>query len=84
MTDTFTNNDNQINPGSRQFAITPDDDNDLPFVTRALYCRADGDVVVRDEAGTDLPYTMVQGDYLPFRAVRILSTGTTATVYGWY
>jgi hypothetical protein len=24
-----------------------------------------------------------QGQVLPFRAVKVLATGTTATVYGW-
>lgn len=70
-------------PARRHFAITPDDDNDLAILPREIYCTVAGNVSVRDEGGTDLTYPMLQGDRLPFRAVRILAA-TTATVVGWY
>jgi hypothetical protein len=68
--------------GSRHVAITPSDSTDLTELPKALYCKSAGTVVVRDSAGTDLPYDMNAGDCLPIRPVRILSTGTTGTYYG--
>jgi HK97 family phage portal protein len=38
---------------------------------------------IRDEVGTDLTYVRYAGDILPIRAVRVLATGTTATIAGW-
>ena len=70
-------------PATKHFAITPDDNNDLPIRPRVIYCQADGTIVVRDEDGVDLPYTMSSGDRIDFRGVRVLSTGTTGTYYGW-
>lgn len=70
-------------PATRHVAITPSDSADLPVRPRVLYCQAPGDVVVRDEMGLDLAYTVAQGQILPVGAVRVLATGTTATVYGW-
>jgi hypothetical protein len=68
---------------SRHFAITPSDDADLPIRPRALICKVAGNVVIRDELGVDETYPVVVGQILPFRAVRILETDTTATVVGW-
>jgi hypothetical protein len=70
-------------PAVRHHAITPNDSADLAVRPRALYCTAAGDVVVRDQAGNDITYPMLAGQVLPFRAVRVLATGTTATVVGW-
>lgn len=70
-------------PAVRHYTITPDDDADLPRRPRALVCTADGNVAVRDTDGTDITYAVSVGDILPFRAIRVLSTGTTATVVGW-
>jgi hypothetical protein len=85
MTDTFAS----FTPGlsdvaTLHFAITPSDTTDLAITPRSLYCNAAGDAVVRDEAGTDITYALTQGQILPFRGVRILETGTTATLVGWY
>lgn len=70
-------------PAIKHYAITPDDDDDLPRRPRALFCTASGDIVIRDADATEVTYALVAGDLLPFRAVRILATGTTATVIGW-
>ena len=64
-------------------AITPSDSTDLPIRPRALYCIASGNVAIRDEAGTDITYPVVVGQIFPFRPVRVLATGTTATVVSW-
>lgn len=70
-------------PATRHFAIAPDDNVDLPIRPRVIYCESDGTLVVRDEEGTDLAYTLTVGDRLEFRGVRVLSTGTTGQFYGW-
>lgn len=70
-------------PGTRHALVVPDDDNDLPWQPRTIYCAATGDVVMRDEFGTDLTYPMVAGQFLVFRPARILATNTTATVFMW-
>lgn len=70
-------------PASRHFAITPSDTEDLAVRPCAIYCNVAGNAVIRDEDGTDLTYALVVGQILPFRGVRILATGTTATLFGW-
>lgn len=70
-------------PASRHYVITPSDSEDLPVRPRALFVLADGNLVVRDELGVDITYPVTAGTLLTFRAVRILATGTTATVVGW-
>jgi hypothetical protein len=70
-------------PCDRHFAITPNDDANLTDIPRAIYCQSAGNAVIRDKFGTDLTYALTAGQILPFRGVRILATGTTATIYGW-
>lgn len=70
-------------PATRHFAILPDDAADLPILPRVIFCQTEGTIVIRDSAGTDLAYAMSAGDRLDFRGVRVLSTGTTGTFYGW-
>lgn len=70
-------------PATRHFAIVPDDAADLPILPRVIYCQSAGDVVIRDATGADLTYTLETGDRLDFRGVRVLSTGTSGTFYGW-
>jgi hypothetical protein len=68
---------------SRHYSISPNNDTDLPVRPCALYCNVAGTVAIVDEKGVELSYTLVVGQILPFRGVRIKATGTTATVYGW-
>lgn len=82
--DQFANSGNKVNPADRHFAIVPSDSTDLAIIPRAIYCQADGTIVVRDAAGVDLPYTMLSGQVLVMRPARVLSTGTSGTFYGWY
>ena len=70
-------------PATRHFVILPDDNADLPTLPRVIYCQSAGTVVIRDEAGVDLTYNLGAGDRLDFRGVRVLSTGTSGTFYGW-
>lgn len=69
--------------GYEHWLIVPSDTEDLPQVARVVWCQTAGTIVVRDEKGADLPYTMTQGQILPFNVVRVLSTGTTGSFYGW-
>ena len=84
MADQFQNVADRTNPGDRHFAIVPSNTVNMTQVPRAIYCEADGVAQVVDAAGTVLPYTMIQGQYLPFRGVRVNLTSTTGTYYGWY
>jgi hypothetical protein len=70
-------------PGEAHRAVVPSDDDDLDPRPRCLKCIADGDVAVRDKNGVDITYPMLAGELLEFRAVRVLATGTTATVVAW-
>lgn len=69
-------------PARRHFAITPADA-DLPIRPRSLKCLDGGTVIVRDEAGVDITYTLATGDLLEIMAVQVRD-GSTATVVGWY
>lgn len=72
-------------PCDAHFAITPDDGADLGIVPRALFCGGAGSVVLRDRNGTEAAYALAAGQILPFRPVRVLATGTTATgIVGLY
>jgi hypothetical protein len=70
-------------PASKHYAITPSDTIDLADVPRAIYCNVAGNAVIRDKYGTDVTYALNAGQVLPFRGVRVLATGTTATLIGW-
>lgn len=74
----------KADPSSIGKPITPSDDTDLPFLPRALYVNEGGTLVLRepDHTGTlnDNTYTVVTGALLPFRPVRVMETGTTASV----
>lgn len=71
-------------PASQHFNITPSDSADLPKRPRVLYCSAAGTAVLRDEAGADLSYSLAAGQILPFSPLRVLATGTTAALIGWW
>lgn len=70
-------------PGETHFQIVPADGVDLPVRPRVLYVLAGGSVAIRDASGVVLSYPVVTGQILPFSAVGIDATGTTATVVGW-
>jgi hypothetical protein len=70
-------------PGIRHYAITPSDTADLPRRPRALRVQTSGNLVLSDEAGTSITYAVIAGDVLPFRPIRVMATGTTASVVGW-
>lgn len=70
-------------PGELHYVVTPSDSSDLDPRPRALKCLTAGNVVIRDAAGIDVTYPVEVGEVIEFRAVRVLATGTTATVVAW-
>jgi hypothetical protein len=66
-------------PARRWFEITKDDDNDLATVPRSLWVGGAGTLVIRGDDGVEASFTVAAGSILPFRAVRVMDTGTTAT-----
>ena len=71
-------------PATRHTAITPSDSVDLDPRPRALRINVGGNIAIRDREGTDITYAVIAGEILPFRGVRVLATGTTATgIVGW-
>ena len=62
------------------YEITPDDNVDLPQTANAIYIGGDGDIVLVSPDGSTLTFTgLLAGNILPWKAKRILATGTTAT-----
>jgi hypothetical protein len=69
----------------RHKTITPSDTVNLAERPIAIRINEAGDVVIRDETGEDVTYTVTAGEVLLFRGVRILATGTTANgIVAWY
>lgn len=85
--DTFANfGASLISPAEHATAITPNDDADLTYVTRALYVGGDGNVTGITAGGETITVVgLLAGMLYPFRFVRIKATGTSATnLVGWY
>jgi hypothetical protein len=82
MSDRFVNNQPGLEaPATRHYAISPANSN-LAVRPRCLLVTVAGDVVVQDEAGTNITYPAVPAyTYLLIRAVQV-RTSTTATVVG--
>ena len=77
-------------PPSNGFVITPDDDNDLPHVTRAIYVGGAGTLVVdfvgyEDDPGAeDVPFEVAAGQTLIGRFVRVKETSDASALVGLY
>ena len=61
-------------------AIIPSDTVSLERPSDALYVGGPGVVTVAWENGRTAAFTCVAGQILPFKAVRVNATGTTATL----
>jgi hypothetical protein len=68
-------------PITNAVAVTPDDDDDLASVARALYVGVSGDVAVIFADGTAAVTLtgLAGGVWHPIRVKRVLATGTDAT-----
>jgi hypothetical protein len=68
---------------AKTFAITPSDSADLTQPCEGLLVCAAGNVVFRNQAGSDVTITgAAAGQHIPVKVRRVMSTGTTATVVG--
>ena len=80
MADTFQNYATTIeSPARKAFSITPDDNNDLAVMPRAIYTGAGGAItlIAADDTTAVTLNFVPAGAILPIRANRILATGTT-------
>ena len=84
MTKPTFNIQNNPNPADRHMSITPNDTPARDPIPRALRAMTAGNVAIADADGTAITYAVNAGDIIPFRATKVLSTGTTATVVAWY
>lgn len=80
MADKFANHHTGLeSPATSLAAVTPDDGNDLPWVTRAISVATSGMVRVTTTDGSQGEIFVAAGVPFPIRAARIWATGTTAT-----
>lgn len=85
MTDPFSADYvNLTSPAVAHYAITPDDNADLPVRPRAIYVQTAGSAVLTDKSGTIVSYDLPAGMVLSIRPVRVLASGTTAQLIAWY
>ncbi|MEL6519337.1 MAG: hypothetical protein AAFQ66_00120 [Pseudomonadota bacterium] len=66
-------------PAERIEAITPNNDNDLAYMTRALNVSGSGSVRVTTSTGDVGTVYIAAGSMFPIRVSRVWATGTTAT-----
>lgn len=71
-------------PAAQHALLVASNSADLAVRPRVVYCAAAGTAVLRDQAGRDLSYALEAGQILPLSPVRLLATGTSATLYGWW
>lgn len=80
MIDPFQNSTHGLeSPAIRLASVTPDDQTDLGFVSRAVAVGGEGFVKVTTLTGSVGRVFMVPGAPFPIRATRIWADGTTAT-----
>lgn len=66
-------------PAVDGIAITPNDGANLPQTVRSIYVGGAGTVSLVTPRGTTLSFTAVAGGIIPFWAVKVNLTGTSAT-----
>lgn len=74
----------KIVPLEGTFDIVPSDTTDLPHVTREVHAVAGGNVTAVWAEGMTATRAIAAGERLPWALVRVLATGTTATIHGFY
>ena len=82
----FPSSDDLTIPVEHGFDITPDNDNDLDFIPRALMVTVAGDIAVVMIGGETIVLPgLTVGVLHPFRVKRVRVTSTTATgIKGFY
>jgi hypothetical protein len=84
LPDPFESHSSKLeSPGAQHFTIAPSDTVFLATPTRAIYVNAAGTAVLEDRNGNAISYNLAAGQIVPFRAVRVRATGTTASLIGW-
>ena len=80
MSETFSNHaSGQTSPAVDAAAIIPDDGQDLPHPTRAIYVGNAGTLRVRMLSGATVDFGSVQaGSVYPIRVRQVMATGTSA------
>jgi hypothetical protein len=81
MADAFSSLADKVTaPATRAVAVTPNDDEALADIPKALFVGTSGDLVLRGcGGGADQVFRNVpDGSVLPFRAHYVRATGTTA------
>lgn len=68
-------------PATMGVSVTPDDDNDLTTICRALWIGGAGDVsvILKDDDSAVTLESVPAGTMLSIRAKRVRATGTTAS-----
>jgi hypothetical protein len=81
MSDAFGSfSDSPISPSRRGVAVTPDDANDLAFMTKELQATGAGNIsVVMAAGGAAITIPFAAGEVRAIRVSRVRATGTTAT-----
>ena len=69
-----------LTPGQNAASVTPNDSTDLSYCSRGVYVGAQGNLKVTLVGGDTVTFVgLAAGIVHPIRAMRIWSTGTTAT-----
>lgn len=82
MADQFSTSADQVSaPATCAVAITPHDSNPLSDIPKGLYVGTGGTIVMRgvNGASDQIWRNVPSGAVLPFRALYVRATGTTAT-----
>jgi hypothetical protein len=67
-------------PAEEAESVTPDNDTDIIYVSRALYIGGSGNVRVQTKGGQDVTFLgVLAGTLIPIRISRVYAAGTTAT-----
>lgn len=72
-------------PATHAFAVTPDDNSELPIIVRCLYVGGTGTIKVKMLSNDIVTFVAAAGGYHPIRVKQVFSTGTSATsIIGLY
>lgn len=84
MSDKFSGHASGLTaPARNGFAITPDDEQDLPGITRALYVGGAGAIVAQMQHGGVVTFENAPaGTILPIRIRRVLAATTATALIG--
>lgn len=77
--DNFVGRTNLSDPYTSAAAVTPDNTNELSYMTRALVIGTAGALKVTMHDGTDVTFASVPAGLLPIRVKRVFATGTVAS-----